>query len=106
MIRDLRNWRKAWEFNKKSWHLFRKKVNFRYWLLWSINMFAAYNIVFWLDLANGFSLKVITVILLYFAVSPLSLVLWLPHYIKQKKPMNYNGVIMSIGEWIGLPYRV
>ncbi len=99
------NWKKAWEFNKQSWRLVRNTVNFRYWLLWLINIIVAQQLMFWL--ARVVELRVIlvlVVVVMYFAISPLALLLWLPQYTKQKKPNYYRGIVRSIGEWIGNPY--
>lgn len=103
MFQDFqKNWKKAWEFNKQSWRLIRGKVNFRYWLLWLINIILAQQLVFWLDVEHR--ILHVFVVALYFALSPLALLLWLPQYVKQKKSNYYRGIIRSTGEWIGNPY--
>ncbi len=100
------SWIASWNFASEGWRSFARVVFRRYWLTWIMNFIIGLQLFLWLDRVIEFRYFFIPAILivLYFALSPLSLLLWLPQYLSQKKPHLYRGLIRSIGEWIGKPY--
>ncbi len=99
------NWKESWRFTTQGWKSFRLIIFNRYWLLWMLNYIIAMQFLFWLNRVIEFKFILVLVFIIgYFSLSPLSLLLWLPQYLAQKKPHLYRGVIKSIGDWIGKPY--
>ncbi|EEG77087.1 hypothetical protein [Dethiobacter alkaliphilus] len=100
-----RQWKESWEFNKQGWRLFRRKVNFRYWFLLWLNTVIAIRLIAWLGFEEASILFHFAVVASYFVISPLALLLWVPQYIKLKKPASYRGIVLKVGEWVGEPYK-
>lgn len=95
------NWRESWSFTRK---MFRLAFN-RYWLLWILNLIIGIQLILWLNRILDFHYGLDFVfIVVYYSLSPLTLLLWLPQYLDPKKPHLYRGLVKSIGDWIGKPY--
>lgn len=106
MWRDFqRKCKESWMFTKHSWQMFIKALNIRYHLFWAINLIVGVRLLGWLE--KSFELNFVLILafaMIYVTLSPLSLLLWFPQYVKQNKPYYYRGIMQSIGDWIGKPY--
>lgn len=95
------NWTDSWKFTGEMFKLMFR----RYWLCLMLNVFLVVQLSSWLsrvyDMHYGLTALLI---LICYALSPLTLLLWLPQYLKQKKPDLYRGIMKSAGDWIGEPY--
>ena len=98
-----RSWREGWQSFGESIKLTRTVFN-RYWLIWVINIFIFIRIMYWVRTIDDRPSVTLLVGLLIYAVSPLTFLLWLPYYLKRRKPHLYRGFIRAIGEWVGTPY--